>query len=121
MNRSLGVQIATLASVLLLATSCDTKSSERENHSEIISAQKGRMALLPASNGYPPLIVDTVSGCVIAVRSELPLQSVKGSGAFDDLIPASAFYLQEISFQSGTNPCRVMRQVPVVDTLEESE
>jgi len=105
----------------MVLSACNERLSKKERHSKIISDQSGRMTVLPASNGYPPLIIDTISGCVTAVRSTLPVKDAKGTGLFDDLIPPNSFYLEEVTFEGGANPCRVMRQVPVVDTIEDIE
>ena len=57
--------------VPLILTACDANTAStgprREWVADAVSAQKGRYQLIPASVSFPPLMLDTATGCVKSI------------------------------------------------------
>jgi hypothetical protein len=84
-----------VAGALLVLCSCDSEP-QHESNSAIIHNQIGRFSALPGQNGYPPMVLDTVTGCLVTVE--------KNSDGKYDLMDIQA-------------TCRLQSQVPIVDTI----
>jgi hypothetical protein len=66
-----------------------------------VQKQVGRFASVAAQEGYPPLVIDTATGCVMAVSK-------------DD---HDSVTVDEVNFPDGTTSCRVMKYL-LVDTSD---
>ncbi len=93
--------IQKLAIVGLAASSVTACSPPTETHSTIIQKQVGRFTMMAASDGFPPLVLDTAAGCVMALTKDT----------------AGKVTIDEVDFPDGTDSCRASKQLLVVDTL----
>lgn len=93
------------ASIVLVAVALTSCSPSKESHSARIQKQVGRFAIVAAANGYPPLVLDTAAGCVMAVAKD----------------QAGHVTIEEVTFPDGTNSCRASKQLLVVDTASKSD
>jgi hypothetical protein len=89
------------AYVFMVAFALTACGPAQESHSTIIQKQVGRYAVVGASGGYPPLVVDTAGGCVMAIA----------------LDQTGKVTVDEVEFPDGTNSCNASKQLLVVDTL----
>ena len=86
---------------LAMLSGCGNTDLTTEN-SEIIRNQTGRFAFVAASEGYPPMVLDTAAGCVMAI-----------SKSEDGVVE-----IDEVAFPEGTNSCNASKQLLVADTLK---
>jgi hypothetical protein len=87
---------------LLILTGCNMADDEKTKLAKVIDYQKGRFVLTPASAPYPPMLVDSATGCVIAIR-------------YTD----EGLRLEELSYSGGTSSCRLLSELVVVETASE--
>lgn len=87
---------------LLVLTGCNISDDEKTKFAKVIDYQKGRFVLTPASPPYPPMLVDSATGCVIAIR-------------YGD----EGLRLEELSYSGGTSSCRLLSELVVVETASE--
>lgn len=72
-----------------------------KTEADLVQKQVGRFTSVAASEGYPPLVIDTATACVMAVSKD----------------EAGRVTVDEVAFPDGTTSCRVMKQL-VVDTSD---
>ena len=91
--------------VCLVGLSGCGDSGVAERHAKIIHDQVGRFAIVAAQEGFPAMVIDSATGCVMAISK-------------DD---SGEVQMSEVTFASGTNNCRIMRDLPTADTMEDLE
>ena len=89
------------ALVMVLALSACGTSDGKNANAQIIHEQIGRFAFQSAQEGFPPMIFDTATGCVMAISKD------------ED----GGISIDEVSFPGGPSSCNAMKQLLVVDTL----
>lgn len=95
------MRIQKLVIIALVVSSLTACGRPAETHSAIIQKQVGRFSVVSASDGFPPLVLDTAAGCVMALSKDT----------------AGKVTIDEVEFPDGTNSCNASKQLLVVDTL----
>ena len=90
-----------LISIAAFAVAGCSSADGKADNANIVHQQIGRFQFMPARDGFPPLILDTAAGCVMAISKD----------------EAGQVSVDEVNFPDGTNSCRASKQLLVVDTL----
>ena len=93
------MRVAAALAIGITLSGCDS-SDQKNSNSEIVHNQIGRFSIVAAQSGFPALVLDTATGCVMT------MSNIDGEILAD-----------EVNFTDGTNTCRAGKQLLVVDTL----
>lgn len=68
-----------------------------DTEADLVQKQVGRFASVEPREGFPPLVIDTATGCVMAVTKD----------------EAGGVTVDEVNFPDGTTSCHAMKQLLV--------
>jgi hypothetical protein len=88
-------RIAVILAAIPFLVGCSEHEKEK---SEVIRDQIGRWSLLPSQGGYPALLFDSATGCIMTASKA------------DD----GSIVLDESKFKNGTGGCDALLQLPHV-------